>query len=208
MSFQVTIVALAVIIVVVAIFAPSLFDNFFQAIDTANGVFTATQLTPRIGQDEIICDLRVKVNAELVQGFGILGVGDSPFIQIDKDNSHTYEWFECSATSVISALDLADFDVQNPQLLDFFSFGGETIATEIVLRDSNDNTQKVDAFTQPQMRRLIQLQEGLISTPLDMSMEFVVKNIPTRDYTLEIYYGRIINGMDAGEPFITSIKGL
>jgi len=208
-----TIIALAVIFVVVAIFAPSVFDSFFSAIDHANGLYTATNLLPRVGQDEILCDLRVKVNAELVQGVGLFGVGDQPYVEIKSFTADNYDWFECHATSTISALDLADFDVPVPikvDELDFITIGEEKTHSEIVLRDSSDSTQKVDAFTQPQLFRDIQISSGagVVSTPLDMSVEFVVKNIPARDYTLEIYYGRIINDLPAGEPFLTTIKGL
>lgn len=206
MGFETILVAGVIGLVIIAIFAPGMINDLFDVIDKANGYFTATQLTPRANVDETICDLRVKVFAQVTQDLGIL----SPEITIDKNNVRSYEWFECESSSRINALYLSDWDLEleNISKFDFISFGGESISTEIVLRDKNDSTQKVDAFTQPQMKRLIQIEQGIIKTPLDASMEFVVKNIPERDYILEIYYGRAINDMDAGEPFISKICDL
>lgn len=206
MGFETILVAGVIGLIIIGIFAPGMINDFFSAIDKANGFFTATQLTPRVNVDETVCDLRVKVFAKVTQDFGIA----APEITIDKDNNSSYEWFECESSSKINALYLLDWDLelQNTSKLDFISLGGESISVEIVLRDQKDSTQKVDAFTQPQMKRLIQIEQGIIKTPLDASMEFVVKNIPERNYDLEIYYGRAINDMDAGKPFISKICNL
>jgi len=194
------IVAGLVLLVGWATFSPIIFGLF----DDVTGFYTATQLQPRITGGETICDLRIKVFADLTQDFGI----GSPEITIDRNNAFDFDFFECFSSSEVNSLELIDFDKRiNFVQQSFISFGGEVIHAEIVLRDANDPTQKVDAFTQSQLRRAIEIPAGLIPTPFNMDVEFVVTNIPLRDYNLEIFYGRPINNMDVGEPFLATISG-
>ena len=193
---------LVVILIAYAVFQPV----FAGLIDSATGFFTATQLKPKIGVDDIICDLRVKTFAKLDQTLPFSEL----FIRIDPNNTHDFNWFNCFQFSNFPNAQLIDLQFKNPQPLDFFTFGGETISGQIVLRDANDPTQKVDAFTQPQLKRSVLISEdaGIIPTPFNMDIEYVVTNIPKRDFTLEIYYGREIftdRTLDVGKPIIAKI---
>ncbi len=196
-GFLILMILLAIAIV------PSVFAGL---IDNVTGFFTATELLPTVGGNETICDLRIKTIAFLDQR-GILG--ETIFVSISNAKPIEFQYFDCFSQATFPTSALIDFGAKNPDPLAFITLGGEKIHGEIVLRDKNDPTQKVDAFTQPQMRRSITISEGagIIATPLDISIEFVVTNIPLREYTLEIYYGRQINNLDAGEPLITTISG-
>lgn len=198
------------------VIAFSIFEPAFAGLfDSATGFFTATQLQPRVGADEIICDLRIKTLADLDQTLPFSTI----FTRIDPNNSHEWNYFECEFASQFplgSLLDIEDrFREFQLQVLDIVTFGGETISVEIVLLDANDPTQKVDAFTQPQMRQqiLLSTEFAILPTPFNVDQVFVVKNIPVREYQLQIFYGReIVVGepfagisLGAGEPFITKI---
>jgi len=197
------------------VIAFSIFETVFAGlIDGATGFFTATQLQPRVGTDEVICDLRIKTLADLDQTLPFSTI----FTRIDPNNSHEWNYFECEFASqfpIASLLDIEDrFTELQLQALDIVTFGGETISVEIVLLDANDPTQKVDAFTQPQMRQqiLLSTEFAILPTPFNVDQVFVVKNIPVREYQLQIFYGREIfvdrpirETLDAGEPFITKI---
>lgn len=202
-NVTILIVLMVVILISYAVFQPV----FAGLIDNATGFFTATQLKPRVSQDEFICDLRIKVFADL-DTRGLLGT--DTFVKIDPQNSHKYNYFDCVTQSQFSPASLLDFGIRTSnglQTLDIITWGGETIHMEIVLRDTSDPTQKVDAFTQPQLFQEIKLSEsaGILKTPLAIDTEFVVKNIPLRDYDLEIFAGRDINDLGAGRPFIAKI---
>ncbi len=184
---------------------------FTDLIDDASGFFTATELKPKPEVNEIICDLRVKVFADLDMTLPF----STLFARIDPNNSHEWTYFECFSQGNFPAIAQLDFGKPSEiQGLDFLTLGGETVSVMIVLRDANDPTQKVDAFTQPQLRREVPLGEdfGIIATPFSIDSEFVVKNIPLREYDLEIFIGREIfvgepirETITAGDPFVTKI---
>lgn len=205
-----------VFLIIVVMIAFAYLSPLLTGIGNASGYYTATQLKPRVGQDETVCDLRIKVKANLETSSILgqeLGIDDNSnpfpakvFVTINKNNPYEKpDWFNCQVASQYNSYDLLgeyNFDFSQ---YDFFSIGGEKIHGEIVLRDINDHSQKVDAFTQSQLRREILLPAGIVDTPLDISLEYVVNHIPLRQYQLEIYYGREINNMDAGVPIITKI---
>lgn len=184
---------------------------FTDLIDDASGFFTATELKPKPQADEIICDLRVKVFADLDMTLPLTTL----FARIDPNNSHEWTYFECFAQGNFPAIAQLDLGKASEiQGLDFLTLGGETVGVQIVLRDANDPTQKVDAFTQPQLRREVPLGEdfGIVATPFNIDSEFVVKNIPLREYNLEIFIGREIfvgepirQTLSAGEAYSTKI---
>ena len=46
---------------------------------------------------------------------------------------------------------------------------------------------------------------GIIKTPYNLNQSFVIENIVYDDYILEIYYGRAINDLSAGQPVIDKV---
>ena len=211
MSIITNLLVVGFFIVALVIGFSTISSIFTNLIDDASGFFTATELKPKPTVDEVICDLRVKVFADLDMTLPLTTL----FARIDPNNSHQWTYFECFSEGnfpVTAQLDL--FEPSEIQGLDFLILGGETVSVEIVLRDANDPTQKVDAFTQPQLRREVPLGDdfGIVATPFNIDSEFVVKNIPLREYKLEIFIGREIfvgepirQTLDAGEPFETRI---
>lgn len=218
MGLGTTLIGIAIFLIVIMVGVSYFGDVFGMLIDTTTGYYTATQLQPRPNANELICDLRITTIASLETSSILgkeLGIDDNSnpfpakiFVTIDESNPVSYEWFECYKTPNTFAL--VDLDETSFDLFSFFSFGGEKIHTEIVLIDSNDSTQRVDANTQQQLRQSITLstEAGFIETPLNVGQTFVVKNIPARDYILEVYYGRQINDLDSFEPFVMTIDGL
>ena len=202
-----TLAVVMVILIMIAILYSTFQPVFAGLIDKGTGFFSATQLKPRVTEDEVICDLRVKVFADLeVRGLLLNDV----YVKIDPEHSHQYNYFECATVSQYAPLNLLDLDKRYTDFLhqlDIVVLGGETVHLQIVLRDTKDPTQKVDAYTQPQLLREIKISEGagLVPTPFGLDTEFVVKNIPLRNYDLEIYAGKKINNLEFGQPFVTKI---
>lgn len=145
---------------------------------------------------ETICALSVFVDAQLIEEFTTVK------IRMDESNPADYQW-HCQFPSLISWIGSQDFTPF------FFALESEFIHTEIVLIDKNDKSKKYDANhpDYKEMFREIRLTDttGFIATPLNMDQTFYVDNIVHGDYILEIYYGRIINNNDAGEPVIDSV---
>jgi len=142
-------------------------------------------------QGELVCDLSVSVEADLIDDFGFLK------IRIDESDPANYQW-HCvfpSPAHWIGSLSL--------NRLAFF-FEDEFIHTEIVLIDRDNPSFKYDANhpDYKSMFREIRLTDttGIVPTPLNMDQTFYIENVVHGDYILEIYYGRIINDLNAGEP--------
>jgi hypothetical protein len=153
-------------------------------IDEASGFFVDTELKPKPQGNEIICDLRVKVNADLDETLAFTEL----FIRIIPESSHNWTWFECFAQGDIPLGALIDFG-ENIQPLAFL-IGDLTETGCITIVDATDPTQKVTPNTQPNLCQTVEVGEQFetIPIPFDVSTEFVIKNIPLREYILEITY--------------------
>lgn len=157
---------------------------------------------------ELKCTLFVHVFAKL-DSKPIIPYADSNvlYIKIDEKNPNTYRW-ECNQSEW--DLFLASFSNLNftPNAL---ILAGETIHTEIVLKMKDDKFYKFDANLKgyEMMYRNILLTEttGFVPTPYNLSpySEFVMPKIPYGDYDLEIYYGRVINNLEVGQPIKSNI---
>lgn len=144
-------------------------------------------------QSELLCDLAVDVKADLIDDFG--------FIKIDMSESDPadYRWY-CEFPDPLSWI--------NGQPLNFvpnaFFFESEFIHSEIVLIDKKNPGLKYDANhpDYKSMYREIRITDdtGFIDTPLNFDQSFYMSDIIYGEYILEIYYGRVINDMKAGDP--------
>lgn len=210
MGFE-TVLGLGVIaLVILFVFAPSALAGL---IDGSTGYFTATQLQPKIGQDEIICDLRVEVNAEMVDSDIFFLIDEKPHVRI---NSVTPEYFDCFAKSAPNTMSLLNFNhLHGMSELDVLIFTPQVLTSDIKLIDSNDGSQQVSSALQPQLKHSRTFQSGeIIDTPFNISETFVVTNIPARQYVLEINYNSqtgLISGIDGkslGQPYITTVPAL
>jgi hypothetical protein len=144
---------------------------------------------------ETLCDLSVKVNADLVDEFGFIK------IKIDPADSKVYQW-HCQFDT-LSWLGSVDFTP-----LAFF-FESEFIHAEIKLIQKDDTSKWYDANhpDYKSMYREIRLTDtsGFVDLPLNFDQSFYVEDVVHADYTLEIYYGRVINDLNAGEPLKTDL---
>ena len=145
-----------------------------------------------------LCNLTVEVDAQLVNEFGL-----SPTVKIDTSDPANYQW-DCQFPYLNTWIDKLSLTP-----LDFIALESEFIHAEIVLIDKDNPTKKYDA-NHPDfksMYREIRLTDttGIVKTPLNLDQSFVVENIVYDDYILEIYYGRTINNLNAGEPVIDKV---
>lgn len=175
-------------------------------LNNVTNTYTSTQLLPRVGEDEIICDLKLSIPAELTSN--PLKFNSPHYIVIDVTKVGA-NFFDCHNFSNFPTLSLLDYGIKTQQLgqLTVVSFG-ESIDVELTLRDTNDSTQKVDKFTQPALATKVKIPATFSLNSVDASVEFVVTNIPLRNYNAEVIYkGFPINDDEApfGAPYIFSI---
>jgi hypothetical protein len=148
-----------------------------------------------------VCDLTVEVKADLIDDFG------KATIFIDKNTNPTdYQWHcdfkELSFLSNLSFLnDLSSLSI--------FAFEDEFIHTEIVLIQQSDKSKKYDANHEDykEMYRDIRLTQttGIIPTPYQMDQSFYIDNVVHDNYVLEVYYGKEINNLPVGEPYLDKV---
>ena len=170
---------------------------------------------------KLLCNLTVEVEAQVDNTLLDL----SPKIIIDTSDPANYQW-DCQFPHINSWIDKLSLVP-----LDFVAFESEFIKAQIVLIDKDNPTKKYDAqscdlpidttkcvtsdvrtnnghFPEPSsMYREIRLSDssGIIKTPYSLNQSFVIENIVYDDYILEIYYGRQINDLNAGEPVIDKV---
>ena len=86
----------------------------------------------------------------------------------------------------------------------FWANDDEFIHAEVKLIQMSDESKWIDANHQDykSMYREIRLTDtsGIIQLPLNMDQSFYIEDVPHDNYILEIYYGREINNLGAGNP--------
>jgi len=204
------------LVVLIALFyIPDLFGGLF---DATGELYQATQLQIEPDRDNIICDLRVRTNVDIVQGFGLFGIGDKPHFEIDRFDSHEYTYYNCFLPAQFVLANLLDAGVgQAPRGLDalaqatpntFVVIGDTFVEQCISLVDFTDPTQRVDSVLQPNMCFTTTLPSGFVDTPYTIDATFVVSNIPVRQYFLDISLNGLnagINDLPLGQPFRTLV---
>ena len=145
-----------------------------------------------------LCNLTVEVDAQLEAPFG-----QSPYVTIDTSDPANYQW-DCQFPYLNTWIDKLSLTP-----LDFIALESEFIHAEIVLIDKDNPMKKYDA-NHPDfksMYREIRLTDstGIVKTPLNLDQSFVIEDIVYDDYILEIYYGRTINNLSAGQPVIDKV---
>jgi len=181
-------------------------------IDEASGFYVDTQLKPEPESDEAICDLRVKVFADLDQTLPL----SEFFVRINPVDSHNWTWDDCHASSNFPLGSLLDLGKRLQPLA--VASGAVTETACLTIVDAKDPTQKVTPVTNSNLCRDILVTTGAtlsLALPFNVDAEFVINNIPLREYNLEIVYvGRDIAitesgertiSLSANEPYITKI---
>ena len=144
-----TLLGLGVIaLVVIFVFAPSALGGL---IDNTSGFYQATQLKPRIGADEVVCDLKIEVEQKLTDS-DIFFLFDSKPVQevIDID----VQYFNCFQFSQASFIDYFDTNHLNQlALLDFAVAIPQELTTEVKIIDATDSSQLVSYELQDNLKQ-------------------------------------------------------
>jgi len=181
-------------------------------IDEASGFYVDTQLKPEPQSDEAICDLRIKVFALLDQTLA----GSEFFIRINPVDSHNWSWDDCHASSNFPLGSLLDLSTRfQTQAI---AVGEVTETACITIVDARDPSQKVTPVTNSNLCRDVVVTRGAtlsLALPFNVDTEFIINNIPLREFNLEIIYqgrdivitesGQRSISLNANEPFITKI---
>ncbi len=146
-----------------------------------------------LSDGKLLCDIKVEVDAQLIDEFGFAK------ISIDASDPSNYTWY-CQFPNQWGFLN----NLSGFSLLDIFALESEFIHAEIVLKDKDNPDRKYDANhpDYKEMYRDIRLVQtsGILKTPYNMDQSFYIDNVVHDDYILEIYYGREINNLGAGNP--------
>lgn len=168
-------------------------------------VFTSKELEATPTSDEMLCDLRVTVFATVDERFPF-----EVFIKIPDSEGAVkrYFWTDCSPAKATSLFSLLDISQNLNEALDtlgqlaFFS-PEDKITVNIRLTDPKTG-DIIDKFNRQNLVKEITGLEGK-TTPFDVQQEFFIPNVPHRDYDLEIFWGRAINNLPIGTPFVDEV---
>ncbi|MCP6727227.1 MAG: hypothetical protein KJI69_04325 [Patescibacteria group bacterium] len=204
-----TIIGLLILIIIVVI-AWGYIQNFIVEIlltgdRLGTAIFTSEELEATPTSEEMVCDLRVTVFATVDERFPF-----DVFVRVPDSSGEVkrYFWTDCSpakATSLFSLLDISENlneALGNLGQLAFFS-EEDVITVNIRLTDPKTG-DIIDKFNRGNLEKQIgDLQNK--NTPFDIQQQFFIPNVPHRDYDLEIFYGRAINELPIGTPFVDEV---
>lgn len=194
---------IAVFLIVILVAGTYFLGTINTTVESGKDFFTAQRIKPTPNANEYVCDLVVVIYGELRETLPLTPV----YIKVGEGTSHpeafTAKWISCNKAEAVPRFSLLPTLSGDAHPLAFF-FDEEVIHTEVVLKDFSG--YKIDANIQPALRRAVPLPNGLVPLPYLLQETFVVADIPCRDYSLEIYWGREINKLGAGEPFVSQIN--
>jgi len=204
-----TIIGLLILIIIVVI-AWGYIQNFIVEIlitgdRLGTAIFTSEELEATPTSEEMVCDLRVTVFATIDERFFL-----DVFVKVPDSSGEVkrYFWTDCSpakATSLFSLLDISENLNEALGNLGQLAFFGEEDVLTVKIRLTDPKTGDIiDKFNRPNLEKKIgDLQNK--NTPFDIQQQFFIANIPHRDYDLEIFYGRAINELPIGTPFVDEV---
>jgi len=208
-SAIIALVFLVVIIIAVAYFV-SLGNSLIDLTQEFQEVFFTQielrEVIPIPSATEDVCDIRVSVNAELTATGGILPI-QALFVKVDG-NSVRYTWFDCHPSTLFPAFSLIDLgktsSVGDPLAFILFE---DPIVVEVELKNfPGDPPVIVNKFLRPNLSKTFQIPTGDVPLPFPISAEFIITNIPDRNYKLFLSFPtREINNLSTGEPFIFNV---
>lgn len=183
--------------------------------DTIVELFTkGTQPKPKPTSTELLCDLKLIIHAEYDQQAPFskffIRIISSGFTDAIHDTAKEYQWRDCHQSTQVPIASLVDFGIGDGQpflgLVPVFIGEGEAVRTEIVLLDPRTGLT-IDKLNDRTLQRSIDLPAGIaVNLPLDLTQTYLIKNIPHRDYELQIFFPDLeINRMSAGQPFIDEV---
>jgi len=183
-----TFIGILIIVIVVA-FAWQYIQGFvFEIITEGQRSFTQVQTSNKIKTtaqpDELVCDLAITTRVEL----------SSVFTEgsVNPPVAKEYVWSDCNPTSAIpfaSLLDINFGDLIDLMQLNIFTEGlvDQNLQTVIRLQDRETGELR-DQFTDGNLKQTQDAPIGVLEGSKVFSEDFFIKNIPSRDYDLEIFY--------------------
>ena len=204
-----TIIGLLILIIIVVV-AWGYIQNFIIEIlltgdRLGTAIFTSEELEATPTSEEMVCDLRVTVFATVDERI-LFDV----FVKVPDSSGEVkrYFWTDCSpakATSLFSLLDLSENISEGLGNLGQLAFFGEEDFIRVNIRLTDPKTGDIiDKFNRGNLEKKIGDLENK-STPFDIQQQFFIPNVPHRDYDLEIFYGRAINNLPIGTPFVDEV---
>lgn len=172
------------------------------AVDTSDDIETIIELLtkgsqpkPKPTSSELLCDLKLIIHAEYDQQAPFtpffIRIISSGITDAIHDSAKEYQWRDCQQSTQVPIFSLLDFGVSDGvplALVPVFIGEGEAVNTEIVLLDPKTGL-KIDKSNDRNLQRSIDLPAGIaVNLPLDLSQTYLIKNIPHRDYELQIFF--------------------
>lgn len=152
---------------------------------------------------EDVCDLRVTVRGTVDQTLPFTEL----FIRMNFGDV-SYSWFDCHESTAIPLFSLWDIgktsDTSNP--LAVILGDAQDLNLEIELKNfPNDPNIIKNKFLSPNLAKKIKLPSGSFPTPHPITQEFIITNIPDRNYKLTVDFSNTDIEGNAGDPFQTNI---
>jgi len=194
-------------------------------VDTTDDIETIVELLtkgsqpkPKPTTTELLCDLKLIIHAEYDQQAPFspffIRIISSGITDAIHDTAKEYQWRDCQQSTQVPIFSLLDIGLGDGQpLLSIFPVfigEGEAVRTEIVLLDPRTG-QKIDKSNDRTLQRSIDLPAGIrITLPLDLSQTYLIKNIPHRDYQLQIFFpdhdiNSVSDNIGKTKPFIDEV---
>lgn len=202
-----TIIGLLILAIIVIV-AWGFIQNFIVEIlltgdRLGTAIFTSEELEATPTSEEMVCDLRVTVFATLDERFPF-----EVFVKIPDSEGQVkrYFWTDCNPAKALSLFSLLDLSANLGESLksagQFAFFTTEDQLTVNIRLTDPKTGDIIDKFNRGNLERKISLSG---STPLDVQQQFFIPNVPHRDYDLEIFFGRAINNLPIGTPFVDEV---
>jgi len=180
-----TFIGILIIIIVVAIAWQYIQGFVFEIITEGQRSFTQVQTSNKIKTtaqpDELVCDLAITTQVEIDS---VLNKGS-----VNPPLAKQYIWSDCNPPSAIPFSSLLDFSFPDLMQLDLLFEGlvDQQLVTVIRLQDRETGEIR-DRFTDPNLEMIQSAPIGILEGSKVFSEDFFIKNIPSRDYDLEIFY--------------------
>lgn len=193
-------------------------------IDTSDDIETIIELItkgsqpkPKPTSTELLCDLKLIIHAEYDQQAPFspffIRIISSGITDAIHDSAKEYQWRDCQQSTQVPIFSLLDFGITDGLPLSIFPVfigEGDAVRTEIVLLDPKTGLT-IDKSNDRTLQRSIDLPAGIsINLPLDLSQTYLIKNIPHRDYELQIFFpdhdiNSVSDNIGKSRPFIDEV---
>lgn len=206
MGIETTLIVIIIAVVLLMYFGGSFLKTIGDFTELSKGYVDAAQIQIKPQKGDTVCDLKLQVFGYLNEKYAF-----SPlYVQLGEGTKHPeavqYDWINCRTYGTLSIIPFSIFGMVDGDKIREFAISviEEKFHIEVVLVASDG--KKIDAHTQPTLYKYITLPAGVFPLPLEITKSFVISDIPRDKYTLQIYYGREINNLGAGTPYLKTIN--